>query len=473
MKTFFHILQKLIKQKLILYPDEPFTLLSLNDIYLEYNQRNSIIIYIINQMYYDKHNLSLTLAQTKFASLCSILNNTFVNNELKDDIFSIFSKAQRTYFAFNRLAHVYRHKTYKTVVDTDLLLNPLHNVKSSQLFHLVEESSRSKYIFTINDIVSIVETAITHSPHFFTEPLKPMKPYTNMPLNKSTLYNIYFRLKGSDRIMSLLYHYFFLEDFDLSRFVDKYEHIIRDYYITRYVKNTPANLLYFSVIHMISNNYYTRKWTIHESFPRDKLVEIFRPFLYYHYTIYYGIISKQQLLKMKRILYIKLMKMYHFNSKFGRIILTQTEHCFNDNHISFHAISIHNREIQETIILPLWNTYSREMNVHNDDDTNDDDDTNINDTNINNTNINDTNINDTNDEIQNTSIVPYTSSNRRINDNDNYHDNVNYYVNDSYIDSLEQQFVIQRIKYIKHSFYQYMFPISITTLIIISAYFIV
>ena len=42
------------------------------------------------------------------------------------------------------------------------------------------------------------------------------------------------------------------------------------------------------IIGMLYNNVYTRVLPIHEDFPKETLVQIFRPFLYYYYIIAYG-----------------------------------------------------------------------------------------------------------------------------------------------------------------------------------------
>jgi len=50
------------------------------------------------------------------------------------------------------------------------MLNPL-NIYDKNTFILIQ--NKSKYLFSVNDLVSIIETALSNSPNFFAEPLSP------------------------------------------------------------------------------------------------------------------------------------------------------------------------------------------------------------------------------------------------------------------------------------------------------------
>ena len=117
--------------------------------------------------------------------------------EDKENIITIFSNAQKHYHAFSRFAYIYKLKKYPCIVTDDLSLNPL-NPNHKNTFTLVE--NKSKYLFSLNDLISIIETAIGNSPNFFSEPLSPVNPYNKQIFTNSTLYNIYFKMKefGND-----------------------------------------------------------------------------------------------------------------------------------------------------------------------------------------------------------------------------------------------------------------------------------
>jgi len=104
---------------------------------------------------------------------------------------------------------------------------------------------------------------------------------------------------------------------------------------------------------MLKANRYTKKLLIHEDFPKDLLVSIFRPFLYYYFVTNYDIRGTQRILIYKNILYSKLEGFYKYNRTFGRKINHRKPKClskllkwkpysFITHHIPFHGIKICN-----------------------------------------------------------------------------------------------------------------------------------
>jgi hypothetical protein len=349
MKTFFNILQTIVSINEKSFPDEPFKLLN--------NISSSIeafhIKFIINQIFYivkKKNNDDCQYkknASAKFEVLNKLLDNLFILEDLKESLFNIFSKAQKHYYAFLRLAHLYKFKRNNILVDSNLSLNPL-DILNNNTFILIEH--RSKYLFSIHDLISIIETAISNSPMFFSDPLWPLNPYNKQPFTITNLYNIYFKMKNSGIVMSTLFHLFFLENFDISSFMQNNEPYIRNHSIKKYVYNTTYSDLYFAVLNMLNSNIYTIRLNIHKNFPKDLLVKIFRPFLYYYYIINYDIKGTNKIQQYKIILNKKLKKFYEYNKAFGRKyikLITNSkkrvlnhEYHFNTNHIAFNDINI-------------------------------------------------------------------------------------------------------------------------------------
>lgn len=346
MKTFFNILQTLVNVKTKHYPDEqPFKILN-NDVNSQH------IIFLINSIFYKASECTTkTLfsknAYAKFTSLCSILENSFYKNELKESIFTTFTRAQKYYYAFSRLAHYYKIKKHKYVVTDDLMMNKL-DIASKTTFILVED--KYNYLFNINEIITIIETAIGNTHNFFSEPLTPSNPYNNKEFSISTLYNVYFQMKQNQCVIPLLFHCFFLENFNKDLFVEQHEPIIRENAIKKYVFNSPYTTLYSSVIYMLQRNKYTVKLSIDKNFPRNVLVDIFRPFLFHYYIIHYYIKNTSKIYNSKRLLDIKLKKFYEYNPLFGRETIKITkdknnkivnrEYIINQNHISFYNIDV-------------------------------------------------------------------------------------------------------------------------------------
>ena len=348
MKTFFNILQTLVNRKLKSYPDEPFLFFSVSNIDQDYYDENIYIGFFINSIYFKEKKLlyedyHYRVANAKFMALAEYMNNIFFTTEIKEKIFTIFYKAQKYYHAFSRLAHIFRLKRYKIVVEDDLSLNPL-NPNHRNTFILME--NKSKFFFSLNDLISIIETAISNSPNFFVDPLWPENPYNKQKLKPSTLYNIYFKMKESGRLISSLFHFFFLEHFQLSNFVEKYEAFIREYSIKKFIFNSHYTTLYNPILKMLKNNKYSKLLEIDKEFPKDKLVEIFRPFLYYYYIFNYDIKGTSKIYNYKLILNKKLKKFYYYNKLFGRKTISVNKDfnnktktiSFNTNHIGFYKI---------------------------------------------------------------------------------------------------------------------------------------
>ena len=211
--------------------------------------------------------------------------------------------------------------------------------------------NKFKYIFTLNDIINVIETAITNSPLLFAEPLRPKNPFNNRLFDDSTLYNVYFHMKRSNRVISTLLHLFFLCNFELSRFENECAHVIRDYAIKRLVFKSPAVTLYKPVMEMLRSNRSTKELIIHQTFPSDLLVSIFREFLYLYYYKQYGS-DPVKCATCKTMLKTKLEIFYSRNPEFGRKVMrTKLSRCastgsikrtstwtFNTKHVSFHEM---------------------------------------------------------------------------------------------------------------------------------------
>ena len=343
MKTFFNILHTINNSKIKHYPDEPFVILNNNG-------DNQHIIYLMNHIYYKEKQTNKTRefsrnAFAKLNALNDILKNPFYSVELKETIFNTFTKAQKCYYAFSRLVYIYKIKKHKYVVTDDLMTNKL-DPNNKLTFILVEKNNN--YLFNINELVTIIETAIGNSPNFFSDPLAPLNPYNNQKFSIATLYNIYFQMKHNHSVISLLFHCFFLENFNKYLFSELHETIIRENAIKKYTLNSPYILLYTSVFYMLEDNKYTRKLLIHNNFPKKILVDIFRPFLFHYYMIHYYIKNTSKIYFSKILLHIKLKKFYEYNPLFGRVTIKliknnnkiiKREYFFNQKYISFYNIT--------------------------------------------------------------------------------------------------------------------------------------
>ena len=227
--------------------------------------------------------------ESKIKFLYRLGQNPFYKSEQIDVIHDIFIKAQRTYRALSRFANKWRYAHTPLHNDSDLYLNPITPHPTNNIYIL---QNGKKYIFTAGNIINIANGALGHAPMFFSEPLVIKNPYNNIPFSKSALYNIYFFLKQSTFLIPNLYHMYFKCNFDLREFRDKHEYLLRDYALDAYIKNTPISTLGKQVRAMLKKRRF--KCVVHEHFPNDQLVEIFRPYLRLYYISMYALEDEKQ-----------------------------------------------------------------------------------------------------------------------------------------------------------------------------------
>jgi hypothetical protein len=368
MNIFFNILQKCAKREDIVECKKGNEIIFFANNYAHENADIGIYLNtIMYNIYYEVIKKGKEFVIRKLSALNWIMDNIFISKQLKEKLIALFSKAQRTYFSLNSFINIYKHRKYPTVVTNDLSLNPLTKHDSQTVVIL---QAKSVYLFSIADLINVIETAICNSPNFFSDPLTPKNPYNNQAFSPTTLYNIYFAMKKSKRLLSIPFHLYFLEHFNKHTFRRNNEVFIRDFAINKYVLNTHSDSLVQSILSMINNNVYINKLIIDSAFPKDLLVNIFRPFLLQYYKIHFSLKGAEYKQKNTSELNIKFQKFYDYNPLFGRKIIKfvvkgkgqykykywvadktfvtrtyvkrQTQITFNTKHISFYKINLEN-----------------------------------------------------------------------------------------------------------------------------------
>jgi hypothetical protein len=157
----------------------------------------------------------------------------------------------------------------------------------------------------------------------------PIKnPYNNIALNKSTLYNIYFFIKSKTILHPELFYYFFETNFDLNKFVKKYQYLLRKFSIKNYLTNSTKNSMCDDIDSMIesyNSDVYFRQHQIiiDETFPKDLLIKIMQPYLELYIISQYSLLYTDRI-QCKKILKKKLIAFTKFNPLFGRKIYKKT-----------------------------------------------------------------------------------------------------------------------------------------------------
>jgi len=285
--------------------------------------------------------------QDKFDLFNKSMSNCFYNSKIREHFLSTFCKIQRTYIAFSRLYRIWKLKYGKFVVTTDLGMNEL-SVNNKKVMCILHD--KKNYLFDIRDLINLIETALLNHSCFFSLPLSVKNPYNNLQFNKSTLYNIYYFVRfNTDLYPKLLFH-FFDTNFNITTFGRKYEYLLREISVEKYVTNADTDTLYIDVNDMIDfvlmQNQY--KITIHKDFPKQKLVEIMRPYLHLWYSSFYSLIPIKKQSSMKRLVQ-KLTKFVFFNPQFGRrYIKTYTKYV---NGKSIHIQTVYYNDIHKPFIV--------------------------------------------------------------------------------------------------------------------------
>jgi hypothetical protein len=276
------------------------------------------------------HMIELNRDKSKIWFLNETINNYYFSEKVseKNEFLNLFNKIQKTYHVLNRFVYLYKVKRSKLIVDIDMQLNKI-NIGDSNVICIYHVNS--KYLFKIDDLLKMIYMSLTNCFSFFAEPIPIKNPYNNISFGKSILYYIYCYLISSAKIKHVKPEYldiffkFKESNFDMTKFVNSYEYILREYSIKNYLNNTTKTVILGQIFRMIDIYNSTlksnkKKILIDEEFPDEELISIMKPYLYLNLKGQYSLISKVR--NMSRIkLYKKLREFQQFNPIFGRKII--------------------------------------------------------------------------------------------------------------------------------------------------------
>jgi len=311
--------------------------------------------------------------KSKFLFFSDCLNNVFLKG--KQTMFiDYFCKIQKTYKALNRLIYNYKYNKSNIVVNTDMALNEINETHKTVLCIL---HKKSRYLFTANDIINIINASLTNNYLFFSQPLCIKNPYNNLPFLKSTLYNIYLFIKYNTTLSPELFFYYFKCDFNLTIFKNKHEYLLREYSIINYVYKSPPNTIVKDIRTMIdqfNNNCKIMRLKneifIDKEFPSNKLIKIMTPYLLIYVVSKYSLLSYKKL-EAQNMLRFFLVRFNNYNPQFGRkkfkILMKYNKNFkkrivgkiieFDEKHIAFHNIEKQTETFLEDHLIYNENTY--------------------------------------------------------------------------------------------------------------------
>jgi len=350
---FFYMIQKIMNCSTIIQYEEFNNYLNIN-LKLENSQKEKekekenevehtwYIHHFLRSIYYMLElSNSNQLHVVKYSCMLEVLSNKFYSETIKNKCIEIIGKTNKSIMSFSRLMHIYKLKE-PPKIDMDLNMK-LINIHSKHSIILRENNSN--FMFTLSDLLNIINTSLSNCSNFFVCSKFPKNPYTNIPFSISNMYNIYNKLKQSDLPFSCLFHQFYKSYFDIEIFKLHNELLIRGESFNRFIKFGSAFDQEKKIRFMLKSNQWTKSWSIDKDFPQELLISIFKPFLQLYLDVEYGSKDCEKYYSHKKKLGIYLKQMYNFNTLFGRKVINVKKKTikFNSTHITF-------KELEKTYI---------------------------------------------------------------------------------------------------------------------------
>lgn len=303
---------------------------------------HSYLSFVFSPMKYHNENLYSSVSQ-KYSLLKHALNNKFSSTK-PDDYLDSFSRAQKIYFAFGRLAYNYRYKKAIIRNQEDMMMLP---ISKNEKDVIVVYEDNNKYLFRHSEILKICRTSLCHASENdldYIEP-RPMKnPYTNIPFNKASLFHMYDSIIRKYHKVQLLFQTFFLCNFNLKELWNKHSPLIIDLTIKDYLNNatikTLTRLTFVMLENIESHSDIDFKFTISPGFDRKLLTSVMRPYIelflqsFHNHNDFYSNRCLEELKYKLKVLYTK-------HPNFGRkkmIFIKSNKKHNSDNNIKAKSV---------------------------------------------------------------------------------------------------------------------------------------
>ena len=179
-----------------------------------------------------------------------IIENDFFEEKQKKVYLELFSKAQKHYYSFSKLAKIWKTNKYSYYNnDVDLCLKPLLLYPESQKVTLIH--FKKKYVFRLTDFMNIWLRGLTKNKGLSPDPRYPVNPYVNKPFRKHHLYVVYFKLLDSSFMIPLLIQNFYQLNFNITKFELVNYPTLKDCAINNYLQEEDDFTLFLDIIHMV------------------------------------------------------------------------------------------------------------------------------------------------------------------------------------------------------------------------------
>lgn len=266
---------------------------------------------------------------SKYDDVKLVIHSKWLHNAYDEQVISNLHITNKVYFGLLKLYNIISMKYNKRYdYDFDICGNPLSSLTNRCKISIIENNT--EYIFRISDLIKIINDSLSTSDNFFLQPTDVKNPYTNGKFSISNLYNIYFRIKFSDYKMPILFHYFFLCDFDKQIFRIRYNYEIKEFILLNKCDQLTTPQMKSSIMKMLKKcKTVFKSMSIHKDFPEKILIQALFPFykLYYrlcHTSNTISFYSTKDFFIKKCILFDKV------NYLFGRCILKKQDKIYQN-----------------------------------------------------------------------------------------------------------------------------------------------
>ena len=319
---YLHVLQTCCNLEYKIYKNQDFTKFCnffTKQTTLEQTSVHFLTIYLIKkyqeELNKDGSNPFQEFVKTKHQKYVELENSIFISQY--NDYKNILIKSQKTYLGFSRFLQICKQKS-NPYNDTDLTLTPITNASNTIKIY----QNKKLYVFTLFDLINIIEKSLCNCDCYFVEPLVIKNPYNNIEFTHAQLYNIYFKIKESPYVIPELFHGYFKSNFIMKLFSVEYESQIRNTYIHNKVYKTNNNVLFEEmkkmILHITRGKYKIDK-KLSETSQLSEFIKIMRP---YYYLYLYGYNYVDGLEKTNRcydILKSKISELFYYNPYFGKV----------------------------------------------------------------------------------------------------------------------------------------------------------
>jgi hypothetical protein len=340
--TFFHIIHKQNCHSKELYNSSfEKTYDFYNDAFkFEFIKKENHILKLLFYMFLTSFNTEIgniiNMTKSKFIFFESVLSNSILTQDTKNDFILQFCSAQKKYHTLKRFLYRIKLKRQTNCHAMDLYMNPI-SIKNKNVISIFQNGKN--YLFTINDLKNIIENALCNCVAFCPEPVVSKNPYNNVPFSKTNLYNIYFFMKKNMMIIPELFHLYFNSGFHLKRFLERNETAIQKKYIQKYLNSCHNVLILNHIFQMLKIMKKLFNINIDVDFPNDVLINVMKPYLQLYLIQQYSFDYSERYYASKQ-LHKRLRTFYDHNPSFGRKIAVLkngkiNKYTFNTDHIPF------------------------------------------------------------------------------------------------------------------------------------------